>query len=143
MTGKLDDHQLHAQAETQIRHFILARITNRLYFSLNTATTKPTWNQHSIGVAYQIPAFAFFQLHRMNPCNIYIYTQGKGSMMEGFAYAHIGIMQFYILSYQGNVDLGLFAPDLRYQAFPGCPVGGTAGFQPQARQHVIPQAQFF
>ena len=68
-------------------------------------------------------------------------AQGQGSMVEGFADAEIGIVQFDILAYQSHGDARFGAPHFADQALPRRPVGGAAGAQAKPFEQVIARPQ--
>ena len=134
---KLHHHQLHAQTQAQVGHFLVAGVADCLNLSFDTAAAKAAGHDHPRGLADIVPAFAFFQFRRVQPADIQLHTHFQGGVAQGFTHAHISIVQFNILAYQRDGQLGLFLLGALHQPLPGRPVRHLARFEAQPVQDEI------
>ena len=128
MPGKFYYHQLHSQAQPQVRDKVFAGMANRLELALNAPAAKPPGHQNTVRLFDRFPTAALFQLGRVDPGNIHFHPQRQASVLERLAHAHVCIMQLNILAHQCHFDRWFWTAYPLHQPFPGAPIWCAARF---------------
>ena len=81
---KFHDHQLHTQAQSKVGDFLGACHGSSLHFSFDDPSSKAARNNNTIHAFQGFPAFAFFQISRMDPSQFKLYACANGGMLERF-----------------------------------------------------------
>ena len=99
----LDRCALHAQADSKIGHFLLARVLNRVNHSLNPALAESAWYQNSI-VVVQSPRRRFRRIHffRFDPVELGFVIVRQPAMQQRLTQALIRIFELHVFPNYGD-----------------------------------------
>src|ERR1017187_9476094 len=129
----LDHHGLHAKADAEIRHLLLARVANGVDHALDPAFAEAARNQNAV-VAFQLPLPSVAQhALSLDPVDIHLQLVRQPAVQQRLLQALVGILIFHVLAHEADGHLVLRV----FQAVQhGGPAGqvARAGVQPQQPQ---------
>mmetsp|Transcript_5588 Transcript_5588/g.12257 ORF Transcript_5588/g.12257 Transcript_5588/m.12257 type:complete len:397 (+) Transcript_5588:137-1327(+) len=118
----LHDHGLEAQADSQVRHGVLAAEFRGQDFSVESSGSESPWNNDAISALYFFPGFLvlFLSAHlliikitlevsRFHPDQVQLTLHRHARMLQTFDHAQIRILQSCVFSHNQNLD-GLLEP---------------------------------
>src|ERR1017187_2043109 len=132
----LDHHGLHAQADAEIRHLLLARVANGVDHALDPALAEAPRNQYAV-VALQLPLPSVAQhALSLDPVDIHLQLVRQPAVQQRLLQALVGILVFDVLAHQPDRHLVLRVLQAVQH---GGPAGEVAGAGVQMQQ---PQRDF-
>ena len=121
---EFDDQGLHAQADAEVRHFILAGIANGLQHTIDATLAEAAGHQNAIINIQLFHAFRPMQLFGFNPTDVHFQLMGKARNQQRFLQALVGILVFDILA--DNADIH-FIDGIHQAVQHVLPLGKVAG----------------
>ena len=122
IAGKLHDHDLHAQADAEVGHMILAGVLCGLDHSLNAAVTEAAGHDDAVHIGEGFLTGGLVgQILALDPADLHLAVVLKTGVVEALHDGEVGVVQLDVFAYQRD-GAGLAA-------------GGDAG------DHLLPLGQ--
>ena len=120
VTCKFNASSLHAQANTEIWHLLLAGVTYRLQHAFDAALAKSTRNQNAIVVLKLLcaGALSFFQALGFNPVHMQFQIVGESAVHQRFFQRLVGIFVLDVFTDNGDSHVSLRVVYPMHQLFP-------------------------
>ena len=138
---EVNAHHLHPQAQTKIQNFLLTRIPRRKNFPFDAARAKPARDEDPVRVLHHIPAFVFFKVSRVHPADLHFHVVGERGVFQRLAHRHVRVLQFNILSNQGNFHGLFWFSHALHKFFPWFHVHPARGLHVQLLNEIIADAR--
>ena len=102
---EFDHHGLHAEADSEIRNFVLARITDGGDHALHSALSESAGDQDAVELLELGCAVGPAQIVRFDPVNVHLEAVRQAAVQQRFLQALVGIFVLDVLADQADVDL--------------------------------------
>src|SRR5579871_6475917 len=93
---EFDDRRLHAEADSEIRNLLLARVTDGRYHAFHATFAEPAGYQDSVEFFQIRRTFRPVHVLRLDPMNIYFEPVGDPAVEKGFLQALVGILVLHV-----------------------------------------------
>ena len=136
---ELDDGNLHAQADAQVRHAVGAGILRRDDHAFNAPVSKAAGHQDSGTAAEQCGGSFRRDVLGLHPADLHHRTQVGAGVEEGLHHREIGVVELGVLPHQGDLHRRIGAVDSLHH---GAPFGEIrrGHREPQLFAHPVGQA---
>src|SRR4051794_41912052 len=104
MAGKLDAHDLHAQAQPEVGYGMLASIMGSTNLAFYAAIAKASGHYDAVDGSQLIKIAALLQFFGTDPGNVDIPPYRQAGVDERFLHAQVGILQLYVLAHQADAQ---------------------------------------
>jgi len=131
VSRKLDDGDLHTEADTKERDFVLASPFCCLDHTLCTSMAETAWNENSVRGADFVPCFVeggwvvdlglVFEIGSIDPDEVEFLAAAHGAVLEGFDDREVAVVEGGVFSYQDYGDGIEEAFLLGCESVPFCP----------------------
>ena len=118
MSGEVDDRNLHAQADAQIRKIVRPAVSGGQDFALDPAIAEAARNDHAVALRQEVFHSLLVEALGINPLNLDVGTVGIARMPQRLGYRKIRVVQLDVLADQPDGHTALRAVNLVNQRFP-------------------------
>ncbi len=122
VAGELDDGQLHAEADAEVRHLVLAGIADRRDLAFGAAPAEAAGHQNGIH-ALQDVGPVLLDVFRVEIGDIDLAAGMNPGMLDRLDQRLVGLGQVNVLADEGDADLVLRVLQRHDQLVPGRQVG--------------------
>ncbi len=103
VAGVFDHRQLHAQADTQVRHLVFAGVTDGRDLAFGSPVTKAAGHQNGVQIFQHAGAFAF-NIFRIQVKDIDLGAVADAGVDQGFIERLVGVYQLDVLAHHTHGD---------------------------------------
>ena len=102
VAGELGDGALHAQADAEERHAVLAAVADGLDLALDAAVAEAAGHEDAVGAAEPLGDRLRRELLGVDPEQVELAAVEDGRVLERLPHGQVGVVQLHVLAHEGD-----------------------------------------